>query len=225
MIKSHKKLIIAASCLALIFASCTTTNTNTPGQGPDIPETEEPSKGTEQGTETDPGKNDTSSAAPDDRTSQTPEDTAVIPSTGDVTQIIEDEVSETMSLTKATKTTGFNITVPESLTIAESEYTQMEINLIHGQIIEVVFVHKNDGEKENSECRLRKGFGNLDVSNNFTLYRENRTVTNAGIRYYERGNNSKFNVISWVSGDYSYSISSTVGLTEDDIKKIIQLFY
>lgn len=233
MIKSHKRLIITASCLALIFASCTTTNTSTPEQGPEIPSTEEPSKGTEQGTESRPGTNETPATKPQDGTSQTgtgsetasTEDESIVPSSGDVTQVIEEEVSETMSLAKAAKTTGFNITVPDSLSISESEYKQKEINLIHGQIIEVVFVNENGDAEKISECKLRKGFGNLDVSNNFSTYRENRTITSAGIHYYERGNNSKYNVISWVSGDFSYSITSTEGLVEDEVKKLIQIFY
>lgn len=117
------------------------------------------------------------------------------------------------SLEEAEKTVGFDISVPDRY----GEYTEPSYAVVEGKILEVQYYHGDDY----GMC-IRKARGSEDVSGDFNEF-DNITETEVnGNTVAIKGNGDEFSLALWVSGDYSYSVSVSSGISESALKEIIE---
>ncbi len=121
--------------------------------------------------------------------------------------------AEYNTLEEAEKTVGFDITVPDSY----GEYTELFYAVIEGKTLEVQYYHGDD-----RGMYIRKAHGSENISGDFNEY---NTVTETevnGNTVTIKGNGDEFSLALWVSGDYSYSVSVSSGISESALKEIIE---
>lgn len=117
------------------------------------------------------------------------------------------------TLEEAENTIGFEISVPDSY----GKYTEPYYAVIEGKILEVQYYNGDDRGMIISKSR-----GSEDISGDFNEY---NTVTETevnGNTVTIKGNGDEFSLALWVSGDYSYSVSVSSGISENALKEIIE---
>lgn len=117
------------------------------------------------------------------------------------------------TLEEAENTIGFEISVPDSY----GGYTEPYYAVIEGKILEVQYYNGDDRGMIISKSR-----GSEDISGDFNEY---NTVTETevnGNTVTIKGNGDEFSLALWVSGDYSYSVSVSSGISESALKEIIE---
>lgn len=117
------------------------------------------------------------------------------------------------TLEEAENTIGFEISVPDSY----GGYTEPYYAVIEGKILEVQYYNGDDRGMIISKSR-----GSEDISGDFNEY---NTVTETevnGNTVTIKGNGDEFGLALWVSGDYSYSVSVSSGISENALKEIIE---
>lgn len=117
------------------------------------------------------------------------------------------------TLEEAENTIGFEISVPDSY----GGYTEPYYAVIEGKILEVQYYNGDD-----RGMIIRKSRGSEDISGDFNEY---NTVTETevnGNTVTIKGSGDEFSLALWVSGDYSYSVSVSSGISENALKEIIE---
>lgn len=117
------------------------------------------------------------------------------------------------TLEEAENTIGFEISVPDSY----GGYTEPYYAVIEGKILEVQYYNGDD-----RGMIIRKSRGSEDISGDFNEY---NTVTETevnGNTVTIKGSGDGFRLALWVSGDYSYSVSVSSGISENELKEIIE---
>ena len=117
------------------------------------------------------------------------------------------------TLEEAENTIGFEISVPDSY----GGYTEPYYAVIEGKILEVQYYNGDD-----RGMIIRKSRGSEDISGDFNEY---NTVTETevnGNTVMIKGSGDGFRLALWVSGDYSYSVSVSSGISENELKEIIE---
>lgn len=117
------------------------------------------------------------------------------------------------TLEEAENTIGFEISVPDSY----GGYTEPYYAVIEGKILEVQYYNGDD-----RGMIIRKSRGSEDISGDFNEY---NTVTETevnGNTVTIKGSGDGFRLALWVSGDYSYSVSVSSGISENALKEIIE---
>ena len=117
------------------------------------------------------------------------------------------------TLEEAENTIGFEISVPDSY----GGYTEPYYAVIEGKILEVQYYNGDDRGMIISKSRRSE-----DISGDFNEY---NTVTETevnGNTVTIKGNGDEFSLALWVSGDYSYSVSVSSGISESALKEIIE---
>lgn len=117
------------------------------------------------------------------------------------------------TLEEAENTIGFEISVPDSY----GGYTEPYYAVIEGKILEVQYYNGDDRGMIISKSR-----GSEDISGDFNEF-DNITETEVnGNTVTIKGNGDEFSLALWVSGDYSYSVSVSSGISENALKEIIE---
>lgn len=117
------------------------------------------------------------------------------------------------TLEEAENTIGFEISVPDSY----GGYTEPYYAVIEGKILEVQYYNGDD-----RGIIIRKSRGSEDLSGDFNEF-DNITETEVnGNTVTIKGNGDEFSLALWVSGDYSYSVSVSSGISENALKEIIE---
>ena len=117
------------------------------------------------------------------------------------------------TLEEAENTIGFEISVPDSY----GGYTEPYYAVIEGKILEVQYYNGDD-----RGMIIRKSRGSEDISGDFNEF-DNITETDVnGSTVTIKGNGDEFSLALWVSGDYSYSVSVSSGISENALKEIIE---
>ncbi len=115
---------------------------------------------------------------------------------------------------RAYSVAGFKMTIPESL---DSPYMNRIIRAINGNLIEVIYKNPSDLK---DEVRLRKAFGEDDVSGDWNKYPVNKNIEISGKKVLLRGEENNFHVASWKVGKFAYAVISRKGLSESSILKV-----
>lgn len=132
--------------------------------------------------------------------------------TSDLTQYCN-PYAEYDTLAEAEKAAGFDITVPDSY----GGYTEPYYAVIEGKILEVQYYNGDD-----RGMVIRKSRGSEDISGDFNEF-DNITETEVnGNTVTIKGSGDEFSLALWVSGDYSYSVSVSSGISENALKEIIE---
>ena len=103
---------------------------------------------------------------------------------------------------------GFDFTVPEELFDGASNKT---IQAVESEMIQVIYSDANGNEIG----RVRKGAGSEDVSGDCNDYAENETADVGGVSVQLRGTDGKVFVMTWTSGNFTYSVTTTNGMARD----------
>ena len=112
--------------------------------------------------------------------------------------------SEVDSISEAKAITGFDFTVPESI----DGKSQSLIQVMYDEMIEVRY---------GDDIIVRKSKGSDDNSGDFNSY----AVTREEDGLVLKGNGDTYNCITWINGDYAYSITSGNGLSLDTITEVV----
>lgn len=117
------------------------------------------------------------------------------------------------TLEEAENTIGFEISVPDSY----GGYTEPYYAVVEEKILEVQYYNGDD-----CGMIIRKSRGSKDISGDFNEF-DNITETEVnGNTVTIKGSGDEFILALWVSGDYSYSVSVSSGISESALKEIIE---
>ena len=126
-------------------------------------------------------------------------------------------IKDVGSLDAACRTAKFSFQAPSTFAV----YKPSKYRAAPDSRIEIVYM---DSKKD--ELTVVKGAGNLDVSTDETSYNDIQFVNYAGIRIMLKGKGEeKFNVATWISGDYSYSVETSVAFPKEVIFALVQELY
>lgn len=110
------------------------------------------------------------------------------------------------TLEDAAAVTGFDFVVPASM----DGYTDRNIQVMDGKMIQVTFI-----DERGSMLILRKAAGSDDISGDYYVYANTKTVTLPnGAEAELRGDETSFQTAVWTAGDYSYAVCSDVPMDE-----------
>ena len=115
------------------------------------------------------------------------------------------------TLEEAQEKVGFEISLPEDWAKKDAVYRVCEgLNAIE--------VRFDDGDEV-----IRKAKDDGDISGDYNEYASEETMTIGEAQVTFKGTSEdEVNLAVWVSGDYSYSVSSTDAVGADQMKKIVE---
>lgn len=108
---------------------------------------------------------------------------------------------EVNSLQEASKITGFDMKVPESI----GEYNNRLISVIDGNIIEVRYL---SSDEQSTGIIIRKSRGDEDISGDYNTYSTNITKHIDGKDVNLRGDGEKIFVVAWTEDGFRYAITA-----------------
>lgn len=117
------------------------------------------------------------------------------------------------SLEEAGKLAGFSFTAPDAI----EGYPEKYISAIEKEIAQVIF-NNEDG----TEICFRKGVGTDDISGDYNTYAATETQTIDGKTVTCKGNDGLVSNAAWNDGTYAYSITSTAGMTAEQLNAWVQ---
>ncbi len=120
---------------------------------------------------------------------------------------------ECHTIEEAIAQAGFPFALPST----PDGYEQKSISVVKGELISVIFENAH-GE----QLCLRKGIGERDVSGDFNRYDETRTAVIDGITITLKGNGDTMNLATWSAAGFSYSASSSAGLSEGALLDLVR---
>lgn len=123
------------------------------------------------------------------------------------------------TLADAAKAAGFEMSVPERPRMF-TETTYQVLKDGDQTILEVLYSAEDSGE----QMVIRKASGaeeDTDISGDYNVYNEMNTVTVGEYEVTLKGNDQKVNLATWTSGDYTYSLDCTSGITTEKITAFI----
>ncbi len=115
------------------------------------------------------------------------------------------------TLEEAQEKVGFEVSLPEDWAKKDAVYRVCEgLNAIEVQF--------DDGDEV-----IRKAKDDGDISGDYNEYASEETMTIGEAQVTFKGTSEdEVNLAVWVSGDYSYSVSSTDAVSADQMKKIVE---
>lgn len=106
----------------------------------------------------------------------------------------------------AAAVTGFDFLVPASV----DGYTDRNIQVVDGKMLQVTFI-----DESGNMLILRKAEGSDDISGDYIVYAETKTITLPnGAEAELRGDGSSMQAAVWTANGYSYAVSSDVPMDE-----------
>ena len=128
-------------------------------------------------------------------------------------------LKEAASLDAACKIAKFNFTAPKTFAVYKPE----KFSAISGIKINVQYINTKNKEEK---LVVRKGFGNLDVCEDSSDYSVIELLNYGGIRILAKGDaDEEFNVATWISGDYAYSVETNKPFPREVLFALIQDLY
>lgn len=134
-------------------------------------------------------------------------------------EIFRETFTEAKDLKEVESIAGFPIKIPEQ--IFERDF-RSEIRAIKGKVIQVTYYGLDQ------LIIIRKAITNGeddDISRDFNDYPEKSNERVGKIKILLRGSEGKINVMSWTSGNYSYSINVNpggIGFNKGEVYKIMK---
>ena len=116
------------------------------------------------------------------------------------------------SLAEAGQVAGFEMRAPEAV----GDYDRVSISAIDGELIDVLYESGDD-----TIC-VRKGAGSEDISGDFSSYAETTASKVDGMEVTMKGDAGKVNLAVWTSGEYTYSVSASAGMSHGEMADLIR---
>lgn len=118
------------------------------------------------------------------------------------------------ALAEAENTVGFEIVIPESY----GDYSELDFFVVGGEILEIQYNDPNDTRG----MLIRKIKGTEDVSGDYNEYSDVSEIQTAAGTVTIKGNDGRFYLAVWTFGEFSYSVSVSSGISEDELKEIVE---
>ena len=116
------------------------------------------------------------------------------------------------TIKEAEKIAGFKIKIPQNI----KNYKNTYIFAIKNDLIQLDYTSKKN------EITIRKAIGKSDISGDYREFSQIKMIKLKNVEITLKGNENLINVAIWEKNNFSFSISSSLGLTYNEIKKIIQ---
>lgn len=116
------------------------------------------------------------------------------------------------SLAEASQVAGFEMRAPEAV----GDYDRVSISAIDGELIDVLY------ESGDDTVRVRKGAGTEDISGDYNSYAEAAVSKVDGMEVTMKGGSGKAYLAAWTSGEYTYSVSASVGMSRGEMADLIR---
>lgn len=84
--------------------------------------------------------------------------------------------------------------------------------------LEIIY-NNTDGEEE---LRIRKAPGSDDISGDYNIYTQTETVLEGSQNITFQGNDDTFYLATWSVDSYTYSVSSSAGLSQDAFTELVR---
>lgn len=108
---------------------------------------------------------------------------------------------------------GFDFLVPDMV----NDYAERNIQVMNGEMLQVTYLTEA-GEM----LILRKAKGSDDISGDYTVYADTKTVTLPnGAEAELRGGDGSFQSAVWTLDDYTYAVSSDLPMDENAMVELI----
>ena len=119
-------------------------------------------------------------------------------------------------LKEALKETGVELKAPEKIGDFHLSHVQA---IQDGGIVQVFYGSLAD--KTETQALLRKAKSMEDISGDYTVYPEDRRVSDSEGEVRLRGQDGRVYLATWQRGDYSYSLSLAQGMEEAKVTEVI----
>ncbi len=116
-------------------------------------------------------------------------------------------------MSEAEEGAGFGFIVPSQL----ADYEGRKISYVEGQLIQVLY-----GSEDNNLC-MRKAKGQGNCSGDAEDYENVQELTYSGRNIIAKGNNGRFQLLIWLTEEYSYSVKLNHGRELADILNMIEI--
>lgn len=120
--------------------------------------------------------------------------------------------TEYKTIDEAKKTLKFEAKLPSAV---PSGYKLEYVSVMSDDFLNLTY---KNGEKE---ITYRTAAGTEDISGDYNIYEKTEVIEAGGCAVTVKGNGEKYNLAVWNNGD-SYAISSSEGLSKDEIVKIAE---
>ena len=142
----------------------------------------------------------------------TPEDGKIVIKTGSNDDVqIPSPFIDCSSLAEASQVAGFGVRVPESV----GDYDRTSISAIDGELIDILY------ESGDDTIRVRKGVGTEDISGDYNSYAETAVFQVDGMDVTMKGDCGRVSLAVWTSGEYTYSVSASAGMSRTEMADLI----
>ena len=119
-------------------------------------------------------------------------------------------------LKEALKETGVELKAPEKIGDFHLSHVQA---IQDGGIVQVFYGSLAD--QTETQALLRKAKSMEDISGDYTVYPEDRRVSNSEGEVRLRGQDGRVYLATWQRGDYAYSLSLAQGMEEAKVMEVI----
>ena len=116
------------------------------------------------------------------------------------------------SLAEASQVAGFGVRAPKSV----GDYDRASISAIDGELIDILY------ESGDDTVRVRKGAGTEDISGDYNSYAETAVSEVDGMDVTMKGDGGRVSLAVWTSGEYTYSVSASAGMSRTEMADLIR---
>lgn len=116
------------------------------------------------------------------------------------------------SLAEAGEVAGFEMRAPKAV----GEYDHVSISAMDGELVDVLY------ESGDDTVRVRKGAGTEDISGDYNSYAEAAVSKVDGMEVTMKGDSGKVYLAVWTSGEYTYSVSASAGMSRGEMADLIR---
>lgn len=121
--------------------------------------------------------------------------------------------TDQQTMEDAQQAVGFSFQTPKTIGVLKP----VCIQTLESDIIQVFYQQTADSEEH---VLLRKGFGSQDISGDYNAYSQSTVEFIGGSQVTLQGDDGMMMLATWVSGRFSYSVS-TPGMTTEEIEAVI----
>lgn len=118
------------------------------------------------------------------------------------------------SLADAARAAGFELTAPETV---EGYTANQMIQVMNGIMIQVIYFDESE-----NRVLVRKEAGSEDISGDYGVYSQNRTVAVNGCDVTLRGENDAVSSAIWTNGGYSFAVMMDVPMPAEAVTALIE---
>jgi len=122
-------------------------------------------------------------------------------------------IKEVGSIEELSQTVGFKVTDVENIPFSVHNKTYI---ILWDDLAEITYTG------DDNELTYRKAAGSDDISGDYNVYNTEKATDIDDYKVSLKGNDSTYNLALWQKDGYSYSIMTTEGISESEMKAMIE---